>query len=192
MKVIRRSQVFSREQLLSKRENENEINNENKLLAYIRSLPDEMINEIRYFLCGKTKQIIESEMEKKRRKWYRKMICRRDSYCFSCFVFEIIKKIDKKHLIRLILEGTLKKHTKLIKEFRIYREDAEGQELIEKWKKGEIQEKYDNLIKFTISGEIRSFIQPSYKEVDKLEIEELNEYVYLYKSLLYVAKKTAK
>jgi len=191
MKVIRKSQIFSRAKLLSKRENENEINNEKKLLAYIRSLPDEMINEIRYFLCGETKQIIENEIEKKRRKWYKKMLCGRD-YRFSCFIFEIIKKIDKKHLIRLILEGTLKKHTKLIKEFRIYREDAEGQELIEKWKKGEIQEKYDNLIKYTISDDISSFIQTSYKEVDKLEIEELNEYVYLYKSLLYVENKTAK
>jgi len=188
MKVIRKSQVFSREQLLSKRENENEINNEKKILGYIRSLPDDMINEIRSFICGETKQIIESEIEKKRRKWYKKMLCGKD----YCYFLEIIKKIDKKHLIRLILEGTLKKHPKLVKELRIHREDAEGEELIEKWKKGEILEEEDDLIKFTISYDIRSFIPTAYKEVDKLKLEELNKYVYLYKSLLYVANKTAK
>jgi len=188
MKVIRKSQVFSREHLLSKRENENEINNEKKILEYVNKLPDDMINEIRSYMCGETKQIIESEIEKKRRKWYKKMLCGKDYYYF----LETIRKIDKKHLIRLILEGTLKKHPKLVKELRIYREDAEGEELIEKWKRGEISEQQGDLIKFTISYDIRLFIPSAYNEVKKLDLEELNKYVYLYKSLLYVANKTAK
>ena len=98
-------------------------------------------------------------------------------------------------------EGTMKKYPEIIKQIGVYMVDERGYALIEKWRKGELPEfipdskfgvKYDKLMQVTISGEISSFIPTCYKEVQKLEIEELNKYVYLYKSILYVVKKMKK
>jgi hypothetical protein len=197
MKIIRKSQTFSRSQLLSKRESEMEINNEKKALECIQKLPDEMIDEIRSYICGFPKEIIEKEVERKRRQWYKKMLCGKDRWHF----LEMIEKIDKKKLIRFIYEGTIKKYPEIINHTGVYLVDETGYELIEKWRKGKLPEiipdskfqvKYDTLMKVTISGGISSFIPTCYKEVQKLEIEELNKYVYLYKSILYVVNKMKK
>jgi hypothetical protein len=192
MKIIKRSREFSRLTLLSKREAENELNNEKKIMEYIKNLPDEMINEILSFICGAPKQIIDKERERIRRQWYVK-IYKESKYNFFYFS-EMINKIEKKHLIRFILEGSIQKYPELLEDIIVFTKNEifRGKSAIEQWKNGEFSVDEDRLIPFSISLEIRSFVTRFHEKVKKPEIEELNRYAHLYKSLLYVANKTKK
>jgi hypothetical protein len=204
MKIVRKSQVFSRAQLLAKRENEIQLSNEKKILENIQRLPDEMIREIGSFICGIPKQIIDKTRENKKRKWYAKMARRRR----TGIIKNLIETIDKNRLIRFITEGSIKKYPKIIKQFGPFYDDGNdndeteyrGYELVEKWRNGELKSKHtsfrynvvDESMKWDISMTISSYITMRHKEVQNLDTNELNERAHLYKSILYVTNKMKK
>ena len=175
---------LSRGHLLDKRKREMELNQEKRALKNVQKLPDEMINEIRAYLCGAPRQIIEKEMARKRRKLYFKMLCRLDRWHF----IDMLRKIDKMHLIRFML-GSVQKCPELLQKIRFYKENqtAKGKALIEKWRDGGFPED-DRQLTFIISEEIRYFIPTSSMEVRKLGIQEMNAYIHLYKSLVYITE----
>jgi hypothetical protein len=181
------SQALSREHLLAKRKKEAELNQEKKVLENTQRLPDDMINEIRSYLCGVPREIIEKEMERKRRKCYLKMLCGLPRWHFV----DMLRKLDKKQMIRFVLEGSIQKYPELLKKIRMYIEDNthRGNALIEKWRKDEIPEKYESLIPFIVSEEIRYFIPCGSKEVNRMGFQEMNVYIHLYKSVVYIVKK---
>jgi hypothetical protein len=185
-----KSQSYSRSHLLAKLKKEaklnQELNQEKKALAYTQRLPDDMINEIRSYLCGVPREIIEKEMERKRRKCYIKILCGLPRWHFA----DMLNKIDKKQLIQFVLEGSVHKYPELVKRFRLHIENTtyEGETFIEKWRKNEIPTKYESLIPIIISEQIRYFI-PSYsKQVKHMDIQEINAYIHLYKSVAYMVK----
>jgi hypothetical protein len=203
MKIVRKSQVFSRAQLLAKIENEIQLSNEKKILENIQRLPDEMIREIGSYICGIPKQIIDKTRENKKRKWYAKIAPRREMD-----IRNLIETIDKNRLIRFITEGSIKKYPKIIKRFGPFFDDGNdndeteyrGYELVEKWRNGELKSKHtsfwynpvDEPMKWDISMTISSYITMRDKEVQNLDTNELNERVHLYKSILYVTNKMKK
>lgn len=85
---------------------------------------------------------------------------------------------------------SIHKYPELVKRFRLHTENTtyEGETFIEKWRKNEIPTKYESLIPIIISEQIRYFI-PSYsKQVKHMEIQEINAYIHLYKSVAYMVK----
>lgn len=203
MKIVRKSQVFSRAQLLAKIENEIQLSNEKKILENIQRLPDEMIREIGSFICGIPKQIIDKTRENKKRKWYTKMVRGQK----MSIIQNLIKKIDKNRLILFILEGSIKKYPEIIKQFGLFYDgndndetDYRGYELVEKWRNEELESKHtlvwynavDESMKWDISITIWSYLIMRHKEVQNLDANELNERAHLYKSILYVTNKMKK
>lgn len=202
MKIVRKSQVFSRAQLLAKIENEIQLSNEKNILENIQRLPDEMIREIGSYICGIPKQIIDKTRENKKRKWYTKMVRGQK----MSIIQNLIKKIDKNRLILFILEGSIKKYPEIIKQFGLFYDgnddetDYRGYELVEKWRNEELESKnrlfhyntVDESMKWDISITIWSYLIMRHKEVQNLDINELNERAHLYKSILYVTNKMKK